>query len=173
MKTDRPSFGEVARAIGDADWEPTLKHFSPSVRPPTKAEEDQFQRGVKRVLEAAGTLTTWLPIWAEVGMDEARAVLEALPKIVGYLSAMERGNGRPVSLQRELCAAIIVEIWKLVHGEARYRSQKLYEVCNDYWLACGGQDIGDIDNWRRPVERVAHGGVWSVRQELLAVRNRG
>ena len=79
-------------------------------------------------------------------------------------------------VRREICAAVIIEAWKLLHGEAEPRSESFEQACADYWQACGGEEIGetnDPSNWRWSIERAlkkAEGYQW-VNKVLTMARN--
>jgi hypothetical protein len=75
------------------------------------------------------------------------------------IARSRRGGPRP-NLQRWACAGVVAEAWEIIHGKAAPRSFRLYEACNEYWIACGGEDRGeDIENWRRDVERGVNVGL--------------
>jgi hypothetical protein len=58
---------------------------------------------------------------------------------------------------REVCAAVVVEAWRRIHGKVQPQSKQLFEACKAYWGACGGKPIGkedDIYNWERTIKRL-------------------
>ena len=71
-----------------------------------------------------------------------------------------------------ICAEVIVEAWKLIHGKAEPRSEKVYEACEEYWQACGGP-ASDLNNWRRHVEKASakNANPW-IREVLIQRRDR-
>jgi len=102
-------------------------------------------------------------------------MLYALPLVKKDLDRLAKKRiGRRPEVQREICAAVAVEAWKLLHGKAKPRSDEFLEACRDYWRACGGKQIGEwdlLENWRRPVERaLATNHLW-IKDVLLAVQN--
>ena len=146
--------------------------------------------------------------------------LAALPGVRRELRGLLwRGQGgRKPLIAREICAAVVVEAWRLIHdddelksdtddptptsdptppppvihlalGQAMInqgrsqaaqmpwvgpRSGRVQQACNEYWLACGGKEIGetgDIENWRRPLERALRSDHSWIRSRLLAVQN--
>src|SRR5262249_59300128 len=101
-------------------------------------------------------------------------MLYALPRLKADLDRLRKKSvGRPPDTQREICAAVVVEAWKLTRGKAEPHSLHLRKACSDYWLACGGKHVGedDPDNCRRPIERaLAVDHSW-ISQILLAVQN--
>jgi hypothetical protein len=114
-----------------------------------------------------------LPYGIEYPEDVA-VVLDALPRIKKDLDRLDQKQiGRRPDAQREICAAVIVEAWKIIHGRAKPRSLKLEQVCSDYWRACGGEQIGgwdDPENWRRPIKRALETDHSWISLVLLAVQ---
>jgi hypothetical protein len=89
--------------------------------------------------------------------EAVKMVLSGLP---GLKAELERRNQRRIGgkpdAQRQMCAAIIIEAWHLVHGKVERPSEKLYRVCGEYWRVCGGNEIGstdDLENWRWTVDQ--------------------
>jgi hypothetical protein len=132
---------------------------------------------IARMDEAAEVLLKLLPAFEHLpfGLQcpaDVALVLDALPKIREDLARLRppKQGRRPV-VGREICAAVIVEAWKIIHGKAEPRSLQLLQACEEYWRACGRAPIGDVENWRRTVERaLATDHSW-VRSILLAVQN--
>jgi hypothetical protein len=122
------------------------------------------------MLAAAKYLSKWLPSYGleEFGFecpDCVETVLNELPEVIELLekdiSEARTGVGRKASVQRKICASVIVETWRLVHGKVKRRSKGLLETCRDYWLACGREQTDEIDdpqNWRRLVLYVINEG---------------
>jgi hypothetical protein len=80
----------------------------------------------------------------------------ALTDLKEYFDRLSRiGKGRRAHFGREFCAFFIVSSWADIHGKAARRSDKVYEACEAYWQACGNEPSGDIDNWRRMVEKAS------------------
>jgi len=54
---------------------------------------------------------------------------------------------------RVTCAIVVIEAWTALHGEPRgAHNDKIGEICEKYWRACGGPQTGkdgDPGNWRR------------------------
>jgi hypothetical protein len=85
--------------------------------------------------------------------------------------AKPRGKGRQPKMDQRICAGVVVEAWRLCHGEVEPRSEDLYGACEEYWAACGGERIGpdgDIEKWRRHVEKSLE-NQW-IRNVMVAVR---
>jgi hypothetical protein len=132
---------------------------------------------IERMDDAAEVLLKFLPAFERLpaGLQcpsDVALVLYGLPKIRKDLARLRQSKqGRRPVVGREICAAVIVEAWKIIHGKAEPRSLQLQQACDDYWRACGGAPIGDVENWRRSVERaLATDHSW-VRSILLAVQN--
>jgi hypothetical protein len=177
-----PVFLGVARRI--AKGEPPLwlliglTHFSRGIGTDTSDVRERFKNTIEQMHDAAGVLLKWLPIYQHAGYglqcpDDVTVVLDALPRIKKDLERVNKqGLGRPPNVRREVCAAVVVEAWRLLRGKAELRSEELYEACSEYWRACGGGEIGetdDIENWRRPVKEGSN-HIW-VREILEAVQN--
>jgi hypothetical protein len=180
-------FARVARIIAKGEPSPEwivrgLEQFSDMVGRRSSLRPKQAERALAETHEAAKALMRYLPLYQHLPTgfgcpDEVTVVLGALPKIVKDLERVNRKkpSGRPLDVRREICAAVIVEIWKLIHGEAEPRSEQLQQACNEYWRACGGEQIGDTEdpeNWRRTAKRASDGANegW-VRSILVAVQN--
>ena len=185
QRNPNPKFSDVARIIAKGDppkWLVLgLTQFSGGIGVDTSNEDRQrFETLIKRMHEAADTLIKWLPIWGQLPYgiqypEDVAVVLDALPRIKKDLDRLDRKQiGRRPDHQREICAAVIVEAWKIIRGRAKPRSLQLQQACSDYWQACGGKQIGgwdDPENWRRPVERaLATDHEW-ISLVLLAVQN--
>ena len=139
-----------------------------------------FDTQISRMQDAADTLMKWLPMWGQLSYgvqcpEDVAVVLDALPRIKKDLDRLDQKKiGRRPEVQREICAGVIVEAWKLLHGRAKPRSLQLQEACSDYWRACGGEQIGgwdDPENWRRPINRALETDHSWISLVLSAVRN--
>jgi hypothetical protein len=164
-------FADVARIIANGDppaWLlQGLEYFSADLRP-SKIEVDD-KRIIKDMKAAADTLLKYLPAYQALPFgvkapDQVVAVLDALPWIKEDLERLSQDRkGRKPNTADEICAAVVVEAWKLVHGKVERRSDRLYEACYEYWWASTGEreDWKDPIKWRRPVERaIAHDQSW-------------
>jgi hypothetical protein len=178
-------FAHVARIIAKGDppkWLVLgLTQFSGGIGVDISDEDRQlFETQIRRMHEAAATLMKWLPIWGQLPYgiqypEDVAVVLDALPRIKKDLDRLDQKQiGRRPEVQREICAAVVLEAWKIIHGRAEPRSLQLQGACSDYWRACGGEQIGETDdpeNWRRPVKRaLATDHEW-ISLVLLAVQN--
>jgi hypothetical protein len=175
-------FAGVARSIAKGDppeWLLVgLTQFSGGIG--KDASDVDFYTIIEKMQYAAHVLMTWLPAYNHLpsGMGcpkEVAVVLQALPRIKKDLDRLsKKGIGRRPDAQRLVCAAVVTRAWKIIHGKPEPRSDKLLRACNDYWRACGGDQIGgwdDPDNWRRPVERVLEADYSWIERFLLTVQN--
>jgi hypothetical protein len=180
-----PKFGGVARSIAKGNppkWLLVgLTHFSGGIGVEIpKKDRRSFDTQIKRMQDAVHTLMTWLPMWGNLGYglkcpEHVALMLYALPRVRKDLDRLGKKQiGRRPETQQEICAAVVIEAWKLLHGKAEPRSDQLLQACSDYWRACGGKQRGewdDLDNWRRDVERaLATNHLW-INQILQAVQN--
>jgi|SRR5437660_1525359 hypothetical protein len=185
QRTPNSKFDGVARSIakGDPpDWLVLgLQHFSGGIGVDvSKKDRRSFDTILKQMQGAVHTLTTWLPAWVNLGYgyqcpEHVALMLYALPLMKKDLDIHAKKRiGRRSNTQQEICAAVIMEAWKLLHGKAEPQSLKLQQACSDYWQACGGKQIGgwnEPENWRRPIERaLAFDHSW-INRILVAVQN--
>jgi hypothetical protein len=184
------AFVGVARTITKTEppeWLPLgLEHFSEDVLGAGAGGPDvrqEVQSIVKEAHDAVGVLLKHLPLLYRHLMGSAlpcppqvETVLEALPWIKADLEPLiKQRTGRRPDARRQLCAAVVLEAWKLVHNKAEPRSETLYQACKEYWSACGGEEVGETDdllNWRRPVEQALAAGAGTewIRWLLLAAQ---
>jgi len=111
---------------------------------------------MRRAENAAATLLRLLPRLKGVIRCDAKVdlALTALPRIRQQL---EQHTPQPHPYRwpegkRQLCAAVVVEAWAAFHGKAELRSDYLYQACDAFWIACGGEPMPDISNWRHTVK---------------------
>jgi hypothetical protein len=159
-----------------------LEHFSGFVgaAQTTSDERKRFEKILGEMHDAADLLIKWLPAFKAlpVGPDDVAIALDVLPRIKDRLARAalraSRKGGKDPNVHRQVCAAVVVEAWRHIHGKPEPHSPRLWEACNEYWRACGGEYRGaDVDTWRRDAEHAAIGNhVW-IRKILsaLAVRN--
>jgi hypothetical protein len=185
-----PRFVSVARIVAKGKAAPEwlaigLEHFSGFVgggRVPSK-EYEQYEKIIERMHDAADKLIKFLPIYANLPAgiqcpSDVATALDVLPRIKKDLARAlqnQRSGGPRPNVQRWVCAAVVVETWRLVRGKPEPRSQYLLEACNEYWRACGGKSRGsDIENWRRDAERAIidnHEWIRKTLTTLKAVHN--
>jgi hypothetical protein len=179
-------FIPVARtiAVPPPEWLMVgLEHFSGFVgaSQSTRDEHQRFTKVVERMYAATDLLIKYLPMYSFMPAalaipEDVKVALDVLPRIKKDLARVinrkPRGGGPRPNVLRGVCAAVIVEAWKLVHRKVEPRSIKLLEACDAYWRACGGKHRGeDIENWRRDVEQAVTNNHEWIRDILLAVRN--
>ena len=167
--TEAVTFEDVARKIANGNPPPWLliglNHFSKFIRLEPKLTSKEDREIDVKMLEAAQYLTKWLPIYAhleEFGFecpDCVDAASNALHELIEILeediNEARTGVGRKANIQQRICASVVAEAWQLIHGEVGPRSEGVQQACNEYWCACGCEEIGstgDIENWRRPLE---------------------
>ena len=149
----RPDFVGVARLIGDEALAAELacKAFF-KYDGPRKTDLTMM----KQMYEAADLLSRTLGVYdfligkgGRVQIDVG-ATVATLETVKADLASVMKptGRGAPLDTRRAHCAHVVVSLWKKVHGEVNPRSEKLYAACDAYWQANGGEDIGDISNWR-------------------------
>ena len=132
---------------------------------------------IERMHTSADYLIKHLPVYLPgVGRDlDAADAIAVLTKIRNSLDRLVnkpgRGGGQKPHVQRQVCAAVVIELWNCVHGNVEPRSIELLTACNDYWRACGHEDRGqDVENWRRDVATaIAKPQEW-IKQVLAKVR---
>jgi hypothetical protein len=186
-KDDPPRpFVATARLIADGsapEWlRLSLAHFSELIaeEPIPSDERARLMQMISRMHGAVDYLIKWLPSFYHTALldfpDDVAVSLQALARIKRALAKAVNTPSRPGELrpnvQRKTCAAVVVEAWRIVHGEPEPESPKLWQACNAYWQACGHECQGsDADMWQRDCQTVADGiyGKW-IRVVLLAYR---
>jgi hypothetical protein len=159
------TFEDVATKIANGNPPPWLliglNHFSKFIQlePKLTSKED---RGIDvEMLKAAQYLTKWLPVYAyleEFGFECPNCVDEASNALHELIEILEKDINEPRTkgnIQRRICASVVAEAWRLIHDDVGPRSEGVQQACNEYWCACGCEEIGatgDIENWRRPLE---------------------
>jgi hypothetical protein len=193
QRTPNSKFTDVARIIAKGNppkWLVLgLEHFSGGIGVDiSKKDRRFFDKQIERMQGAVHTLMTWLPMWENLGYgvrcpEHVALMLYALPRVRKDLDRLAKKQiGRRPDAQREVCAAVVIETWKLLHGRVKPRSDEFLGACRDYWRACGGKQGGpddpndpndpdNPDNWRRTVKRaLATDHSW-IGRVLLAVQN--
>lgn len=179
LPRDKNDLEKVAKLVGAEPWLPeALESFIPFIgsSKPTMSPHE-FHDKIEKMYQAARTLEKYLPAYKHWPLfdcpKEIAMVLAGLPGTIKHLELARRTRkGRRPDARRKLCAAVIVHAWKLVHGEAPLRSEKLTKACQEYWRACGGEPRGaedDFENWRRDIDR-AHENAW-ISKVLVAYRD--
>src|SRR5262249_29798842 len=137
-----------------------------------------IEKIIARMHDAADYLTKFLPLFNHLPFSmrsrDVAVALVVLPRIKkGLAHAMppKRAGGQHPSAERKLCAAVVVEAWRIARGKPEPESPKLWSACNEYWRACDHAYRGsDVDTWRKDCrEAVADNHEW-IRQILSAFK---
>jgi hypothetical protein len=151
-----------------------LEHFSLGIarRDFTKDDQKRFVEVFEEMERACDTLIRFLPLYEHIGFgvqcpEEVRVALDVLPFIRAGLPHITRIIGRRPDTGQGICAAVVVEAWKLFR-KVKPRNDALYEACQAYWTACGR---GEANNWPRDVEQVKADDNGWIKQAFLAVQN--
>lgn len=182
-RTDDPSgpFVATARLIARGstpEWLTlSLAHFSKIIAEEPVLSDDARRLAIKRMDDAADYLIKWLPTFHHAALLDFPddGALQALPRLKFFLDrAMDTaraGELRP-NVRRQTCAAVVVEAWRITHGEPVPDGLRLWEACNEYWKACGYEYYQvSTETWRRYCQAIADGnyGKW-IRVVLQAYR---
>lgn len=172
-------FAEVARSIAKGnppEWLVIgLTHFSSGISVDTSKERRSFDKQIEQMQDAIHVLMTRLPAWAHLGYghkcpEHVALAFYALPRLKKDLDRVtKKGLGRPADVRREVCAAVVLEAWKIIRSKAEPHSLYLRQACCDYWQGCGGEQ-DDPDNWRRHIERALTVDHSWISQVLLALK---
>jgi hypothetical protein len=179
LPNPNPQFREVAKIIADGpapEWLVTsLEHFSDLVGGTKHTADDHamLRARLEEMQRAVDVLLTWLPAFAALGLglrcpDDVRVVLEALPRIKLDLDLLGRQRtGSIPNVPHVVCAQVVLEASKLIHGKASAGSVSLQRACMGYWRACGHREHDVPENWRRHLGQ----GSELIRSLLVAVQN--
>jgi hypothetical protein len=122
------------------------------VEPRTAEASRWYDAKLTEVHDAVRCLIELLPLFLagpiKFRTNDVTTVLDALPRIEEVLAkALTPIDGRP-NMPRRICAQVVVEAWRIVHGHVSARSPKVYAACDAYWRACGGDyrgsDVGRL-----------------------------
>jgi hypothetical protein len=165
QRNPNPAFAKVALTIAKGpppEWLVLgLEHWSGflGLDAVTSNEAKGFAKIFGDMDYATGLLIKWLPLFnaTPAGLqcpDDVAIALDVLPRIKKVLALLakpsKRGGGKRPNMQRKACAKVIVEAWRLIHRDPEPYSPKLWDACNEYWLACGREYRGeDVETWRR------------------------
>jgi hypothetical protein len=175
LKQSPNSFDAVARTIAQGDppdWlVPALEHFRGFVatKPLSKKEYQWAWKHSEEMRRAADVLIKDLQrIFKGVSSPDVATAIKVLTKTKNFYRERPRtGGGHRPHAQRLVCAAVVVEAWKLVRGNAKPQSIEVLSSCADYWQACGGAER-DAKNWRRDTDHVVNEPNQFVQQVLAA-----
>jgi hypothetical protein len=152
----------IAAQLGaeGVDWAvDRLRRYAPLIGLHGKGYDDSFDR---LAFESAHYLESWLAIeikgYEKIGDDPPDCVEDAssklhelLPLIAEYIRQPRKGGPTPDN-RRHFCASVCAGIWKDVHDAYQPRSERLWEACEAYWLACNRAEtsaVGRLRNWER------------------------
>jgi hypothetical protein len=176
LKKSPDSFDAVARAIANGnppDWlVPALEHFKAFVRgkPLSNKEWQRAWKHSEQMRWAADVLIKDLQrIFKDVSSPDVATAIKVLTKTKNFYQERPRtGGGHRPNERRLVCAAVVVEAWKLVHdGNVEPRSKEVLEACADYWAACGHEER-DAENWWRDTNHAVAEPDQFVQQILAA-----
>src|SRR5262245_14199328 len=158
MGSEVNRFADVARNVAKGDPPEWLLQGLAQFSDIGAGPADEYQYAIERMAKATDELLKFLPAFRNLpyglkGDAVVASLLQELLWLKGSLARIsKRPSHRPPNMRREICAAVIIEATKLLHGKVELRSSKLAQACADYWQACTGKEI-DPDNWRRQIER--------------------
>jgi len=174
------AFLDVARMIANGPppyWLLCLlTHFGKSIGTDISSKEmAEFKDEIDRMRNAAATLQRLLPAFWFMGQGVQPSkdfvmVLKGLPGVRKELERLsERQSYRTADANRAVCAAVVVEAWSHIRGEKVRSGKLIYEACEAYWVACGGEPMGlkgSVEGiWRR---RVADADEWMYLIRLVS-----
>jgi hypothetical protein len=152
-----------------------FREFIGSSMDATRQDLVQTKDVLDQIVRASDVLLRYLPRFKNLPLgwqcpQHIQTALDVLPLVrrhvakAAQLEVFEARPGPPPKVPREVCAAVVMEAWKLVHGRAEPHSVPYQYACNAYWLACGGESVGD---WRRDAEKAAEG--WPMARDVMEV----
>jgi hypothetical protein len=185
--TAKPRFADVARSIADPppEWLAMgLEQFAEFIGADQLTSDDgkETRAVLQRMHDAADLLMKYLPalVFTPAGIgprEDVTAALGALPgikkDIARALDTRRVGGGPKPNIQRQFCAAVVVEAAKLMHGKMPPKETLIANACNEYWQACGGEYRGDdyAGAWRRDIEQAVSDNQEWIRRVLIGVRD--
>jgi hypothetical protein len=167
MLDQAPSFASVAREIGKPRLQLALEELADDVRKeinfasfvPLRSDVRKDVKQLRADAERLGKTLTRLskerlldvPFSRELELPHTsiRKLIEWCDK---SLSVSAKGGVRKQP-GRTTCAMIVIAAWTYAKGKApRANNQKVHEICDEYWRACGCQSIGEPRNWKRSMD---------------------
>jgi hypothetical protein len=159
-RTDTPSFASVARKIGEPRLERVLAQLGDRVR--TDIHNAKFVRkrseirsSVKKLKADARRFYRTMERVSifELPLHDLRNVRRETRNVIEWcdrsLRVVSDKGGVGKKPGRATCAMIVVEAWAFIHGKTPgANNHTVHAICDDYWLACGYQSLGDPRNWR-------------------------
>jgi hypothetical protein len=139
MKADaKPTLDDAATAwckgAAPPDWlVPALDFFSGFIAsdPVSSKERKQQDKILTRMQDAADYLAKHLPLFTRLSLglrcpDDVAVALAVLPKIkkrLAHAILPKRAGGQHPNVERKVCAAVVVEAWRSVHGKPEPESE--------------------------------------------------
>ena len=170
MLDQSPSFASIARKIGEPRLEWALEELADHLRRDISNASlvplrRDVRNDVKQLKADAARLDKTLTRLAEKRLLdlpfprelEVRHARQSIRKLVQWcdksLSVISAKGGVRKHPGRTTCAIIVIEAWTYTKGKApRANNQKVHEICDEYWRACGRPSIGEPRNWRRSMD---------------------
>jgi len=162
-RNEAPSFASVAHKIGEPRLERVLEKLADHIRTDIhnakftplrsevrsnvkqlKADAQQFEKSLNRI-----DLFQQL----HLTFHDTHNVRQAIRNVIKWcdqgLSIVSGKAGRRKQPGRAICAMIVIEAWTWSKGKAPgANNPKVHAICDEYWLACGNQSLGDPRNWQ-------------------------
>jgi hypothetical protein len=159
LKKSPDSFDALARTIANGpppDWlVPALEYFRGFVAG-KRLSDKEYQWVWKHSEEmrwAADVLIKDLQRMFGASSPDVATAIKVLTKTKNFYRERPRtGGGHRPHERRLVCAAVVVEAWKLIRGNVEPRNKAVLEACAAYWQACG-QSERDAENWWRDTNR--------------------
>jgi hypothetical protein len=175
LKKSPDSFDAVARTIAQGnppDWlVPALEHFRGFVggKPLSNKEWQWAWKHSEEMRRAADILIKDLQrIFKGVSSPDVATAIKVLTKTKSFYQERPRTRGgHNPHAPRLVCAAVIVEAFRLVRGNVEPRNKEVLETCADYWAACGHEER-DAENWWRDTNHAVANPDQFVQQILAA-----
>jgi hypothetical protein len=159
-RTDTPSFASVAHSVGEPRLEPVLTQLARHVlrdihnakfvrkRSEIRNRVKKLKADAQRFYNTMARVPTFhLPFHDLRNIRrETRNVMDWCDRSLRVVSDKAGVGKKP---GRATCAMIVIEAWAYVRGKTpRANNHTLHAICDEYWLACGNQSLGDPRNWR-------------------------
>jgi hypothetical protein len=159
-----PSFASIARKIGEPRLEWALEELADHLRREIRNASfvplrSDVRNDVKQLSADAARLDKTLTRLSKARLLdlpfprelELRHTRQSIRKLVQWcdksLSVISAKGGVRKHPGRTTCAIIVIEAWT-----SRANNQKVHEICDEYWRACGYASIGEPRNWRRSMD---------------------
>ena len=170
MLDQAPSFASVARRLGEPQLELTLEELADhvrreinfarfiSLRSGVRKDVKQLRTDAERLDKTLSRVSKKrlldLPFPRELELPRTQ---QSIGNLVEWcdksLSVMSVKGGVRKQSGRTTCAILVIEAWTHAKGKApRANNQKVHEICDEYWRACGCPSIGEPRNWRRSMD---------------------